>query len=63
MKKHKIIPRRFKPPNVPTTVKPNTALTDDFNRKYEQLFFDHLDEIIKADTITLELTNSRKDSI
>lgn len=38
-------------------------LTDDFNRKYERLFFDHLDKVIKADTITLELTKSRKDSI
>ena len=60
---YKTIPRRFKPPNVLTTAKPNTALTDDFNRKYKQLFIDHLDEVVKADTITLELTKTKKDSI
>lgn len=63
MKKYKTIPRRFKPPNVPVTAKPNISLTDNFNGMYEQLFFDRLDEVIKADAITLELTKSMKDNI
>ena len=63
MKMYKTIPRKFKPPNVPTTMKPNIPLTDDFNRKYEKLFFDHLDKVITNDTLTLELTKSRIDNI
>ena len=63
IKTYRTIPRRFKPSNIPTTAKPNSMLTDDFNGKFERLFFDHLDRVIEADTITLELTKSRKDNI
>ena len=42
IKTYRTIPRRFKPSNIPTTAKPNSTLTDDFNGKFERLFFDHL---------------------
>ena len=63
MKTYRVIPRKFKPPSVPTTTNPDTQLTDDFNQKYEELFFNHLDKILMNDSLTLELTKSRIDNI
>ena len=63
MKTYRTIPRKFKPPSVPTTTNPDTQLTDDFNQKYEELFFNHLDKILMNDSLTLELTKSRIDNI
>lgn len=60
---YRTIPRKFKPPNIPTTTNPETPLTDDFNRKYEELFFDHIDKILTSDNLTLELTKLRIDNI
>ena len=63
MKTYRTIPRKFKPPSVPTTTNPDTQLMDDFNQKYEELFFNHLDKILTNDNLTLELTKSRIDNI
>ena len=52
-----IIPRVYRP-KMMTTTQPNSTLTDEFKRKYERLFFDHLDKVITSDNITLELTNA-----
>ena len=57
------IPRKYKPQVVMTTALSNSTLTTDFEQKYEQLFFEHLDKIITSDNITLELTNATIQSI
>ena len=46
-----------------TAIQLNSMLTADFEQKYEQLFFKHLDKIITSDNITLELTNAAIQSI
>ena len=63
MKMFHTIPRKYKPPTVMTAIQPNSTFTADFEQKYEQLFFDHLDKIITSDSITLELTNAAIQSI
>lgn len=63
MKTYRTIPRKYKPSGVPTTMNPKTQLTDDFNQKYEELFFNHLDKILMNDSLTLELTKTRIDNI
>ena len=63
MKMYRTIPRKFKPSNIPTTTNPETPLTDDFNQKYEELFFSHLDKVLVSDNLTLELTKLRIDNI
>jgi signal recognition particle GTPase len=63
MKTYRTIPRKFKPSNVPTTTNPSTQLTDDFNKKYEELFFNHLDKILMNDSLALEITKTRIDNI
>ena len=63
MKTYRTIPRKFKPPSVPTTTNPDIQLTDDFNRKYEELFFNHLDKILMNDSLTFKLIKLRIDNI
>ena len=56
------------PTEIQTTKRTDNSKTEHcadrrLQQKIRQLFFDHLDEVVKADTITLEQTKSRKDSI
>ena len=51
MKIYRTIPRTFKLPVVPKTVKPNDTLDNEFRQWYETLFFEHLDRIMTKDNI------------
>ena len=57
IKTYRTIPRRLKTYNIPTTAKPNTTLTNDFNGELNAYF------LIEADTKTLDLTKLRKDNM
>lgn len=60
---HRTIPRKFKPSSVPTSAQPNTTLVDDFNQKYETLFFSHLNKVISANLVSLEVTKSAIENV
>lgn len=60
---YKTIPRKFKPPTVTTTVQPKANLIDDFNKKYDKLFFEYLQKIISHNNITLVLTKAALENI
>ena len=55
---NKSIPKQYRPRRKMTTVQPNTTLATNFDKKYEQLFFEHLDKVITNDSISLELTKA-----
>lgn len=60
---YRTIPRKFRPPTTPTTVLPNPILTDEFTKKYEQLFFEHVEKVITSDNISLELNKAAITSV
>ena len=45
------------------TVLPNPILTDEFTKKYEQLFFEHVERVITSDNISLELNKAAITSV
>ena len=57
------IPKKFKPPSIPTTVKSNSTLSDDFSRQYESIFFSHLNKVLTNDKVDLELTKAAMENI
>ena len=57
------IPKKYKPQTVLSTIQPNDKLTDDFNRKYETLFFNHLHNVLTNNKIAFETTKSTTDKI
>ena len=48
---------------MPTTVLPNPTLTDDFTRKYEKMFFEHIERVITSDSISVEIAEAAISSI
>ena len=50
-------------PRVPTTVNPNESLIADFNKKYEDLFFKHLERVITNNNITLQIHKARVNNV
>ena len=52
---YKTIPKQYLPQKSLQLLQPTTPLVADFQRKYEDLFFDHLNGVISNNTITLEL--------
>lgn len=56
---HKTIPKQYLPPNSLQLTLPNTTLTADYQQKSQDLFFQHLDDVITHNTITLELQEAQ----
>ena len=54
MMSHKTIPKIYRP-QVFTTINHDKSITDDFNKEYEKIFFQHLERVITSNSITLEI--------
>ena len=64
IQKHRTIPKKYLPRSFPTV--PNnkdSVLTARFKKKYNEIFFEHLEEVIATNTITMELEEARLRSI
>ena len=60
----KTIPKHFLPQRFLQLVQPTTPLTSDFQKRFDDLFFQHLNDVITSNTITLELAEAQlKDTI
>ena len=55
----KTIPKQYLPSKNLQIVQPTTTLIREFQTKYEELFFDHLNHVITSNTITLELEEAK----
>ena len=51
----KTIPKQFLPQKSLQLLQPTTPIVSDFHEKYQGLFFEHLNNVISSNTITLEL--------
>lgn len=52
---NKTIPKQYLPQKSLQLIVSNTTMTSEYQQKYQHLFFQHLDEVITNNTITLEL--------
>lgn len=57
------IPKHYKP-KLPHVAQPHTSkLKSSFDAKYEKLFFEHLDEVIVNNTISLNIHKARRNNV
>lgn len=56
---NKTIPKQYLPQKSLQLVLSNTTITSNYQQKYQELFFQHLDEVITNNTITLELEEAQ----
>ena len=58
------IPKKYKPPHTPLIAQPNNgALQESFYSKYKILFFQHLNEVLSTNTLSLEIKKMKLQSI
>ena len=57
------IPKKFKPPAIPTTVKSNAGLTDEFTETFKKVFFAHLDKVVTGNKVDLQLTEEAMEEV
>lgn len=54
MMSHHTIPKMYRP-RVLTTINCNKSITEDFNKGFEKLFFQHLERVLTSNSIILEI--------
>ena len=63
IRSYKTIPRHYLPQKPLQLIQPTTALISDYQQKFRDLFFQHLNDVISSNTIALELEEAQMKQI